>query len=144
MKNNLFYVKYNPIWGRIYVFSGIIFLIIFLLAYYTLNDSSMIVNLILAIIPLLLGINMLKYKYMAYSKEKILVYSSFGRIKHEYLISKGDSLFSKNKKIYLKKGNSIKKLKVNSWFVDLHDWERFKKYFIQDEENHLLEHFTED
>ncbi len=53
-------IKYQPVWGKLYIFSGLLFGLLFIFGALVLVDFSLLFNLIASIIVVYIGYAMLK------------------------------------------------------------------------------------
>ena len=118
-------IKYQRIWGRLYITFALIFAAIFILGASVLNDSSILFNLLLCGMMVIIGNSMLKRPYAVYNEKEIIQYSFYGTIRKHYKFDQRGDIEIKNNHFYL----NSKKLKMNVWFVDNADWERAKLFY---------------
>lgn len=122
-------IKYQPVWGKLYIFSGLLFGLLFIFGALVLVDFSLLFNLIASIIVVYIGYAMLKKPYATYTAHEIVVYSYVGSVRHRYTISQGDKWTARQNNLFL----NGKKLKLNAWMIDKKDWIRFQEFFMQDD-----------
>lgn len=120
-------IKYQAIWGRLYLLFAILFGLIFIIASYLLDDYSNLFNLIGALVIGYIGYSMLKRPYLRYSKNAIIVYNYIGSIRKSYQFVHLEDIKLKSNRLYL----NGEKLKINDWMVRKADWNRFINYYDQ-------------
>lgn len=121
-------IKYQAIWGKLYILLGILFGLLFVFGAWILQDFSIIFNLIASVIVIYIGYAMLNKPYATYSQTEIVVYHFLGTVRHRYTINPDDKLKARENNMFL----NGKKLKLNAWMIDKKDWVRFQEFFIQD------------
>lgn len=121
-------IKYQSIWGRLYILLGILFSLLFIIGSFILGDLLVLTNLAASILILVIGKNILKNPYVTYTNKEITVYGLLGNKRKQYIIKKSDTIKTQNQSIYL----NDKKLKLNHWFIDKGDWKRFLSSFTVD------------
>ncbi|MEZ4924395.1 MAG: hypothetical protein R2780_14580 [Crocinitomicaceae bacterium] len=117
-------VKYNAVYGRLYILLGILFSVIFVVGGIILNDLTIYFNLLASAAIIYIGNNVLKNPYAKFDAQNIILYSFWGSERHHYTFKKSD-LKLKNGRIYLNK----EKLKMNSWFLAKNDWNRILQFY---------------
>lgn len=128
-------VKYQKIWSNLYLLLGFLFALIFLFAGYYLNDYSILINLIGAIIIIYIGIGMRKHPYIVYATDKIEVYNFMGTIRKKYNIELESDLKVNCDKLYL----NGQRVRINAWMIDKRDWVNFLAFFNPDQDELLHE-----
>ncbi len=121
-------IKYQRIWGRLYITFALIFAAIFILGASVLDDSSILFNLLLCGMMVIIGNSMLKKPYAIYNEKEIIQYSFMGTIRKHHKFVKRSDIEIRNNHFY----QDSKKLKMNVWFVDKSDWERAKLFYTGD------------
>ena len=123
-------IRYQPIWGRLYIVLALIFAAIFVVGAVILHDSSIYLNLVLCAVIFMIGQSMIKRPYAIYTDTDIIQYSFWGSIRKHYQFKDRGEIEVRNNHLYLKG----KKLKMNSWFLDPKDWDRVLAYYSGKEE----------
>ncbi len=131
-------IMYQASWGKLYLILGVLFGLLFILGALILKDYTVLFNLIASLVVIYFGYGMLKKPYLIYSTSEIIVYSTFGTVRHTYPILESDNLIFDNERVYL----NGKKLKINSWMLEKKEWRRFHQFY--DDQLGLLSELTED
>ena len=122
---------YQRIWGTVNIALGIIFSVIFILGAVVLNDPSLLFYLILTGGNIYFGWVRIKQpcvicdEAVQGSAGAIRVYGIFGQLLVTYTYSHRSEIMVKENRLY----QNGKKLKFNSWFTNLHQWEKIKRYY---------------
>lgn len=121
-------IRYKSVYGRIYIFFGILFTIVFIAGAIILSDLFNLIYAVASVFMIQMGWNMLKKPYAEFDQKMIILYSFWGNIRNKYEFSSKNDLKLKNNRIWL----ADKKLKMNSWFLATNDWKRILKYYDLD------------
>lgn len=121
-------IRYKSVYGRIYIFFGILFTIVFIAGAIILSDLFNLIYAVASVFMIQMGWNMLKKPYAEFDQKTIILYSFWGNIRNKYEFSSKNDLKLKNNRIWL----ADKKLKMNSWFLATNDWKRILKYYDLD------------
>ncbi len=142
--SNTIPIKYHFIWTNLFILIGVFSGIIFLIGGTVLNDFTIYLYVIIAILPIYTGVNLKKINYAEVSKNNIKVYGLFGQLKHHYRLKGDDKFFVKNNNIYLKQAQKTIKIKMNSWFVNQLDWQNAIELFSLNENEKITKHLIDD
>ena len=121
-------IKFQAIWGRLYLILGILFGILFIFGAIILRDYSILLNLLAAALIIYIGNRMLLRSYALYNEHEIKVYGHVGALCKHYQFTDKKEVQIKNNSAYLKG----EKLKISAWMVDKQDWKRFIDYYDKD------------
>lgn len=125
-------IKYQAIWGRLYILLGVLFGILFVSGGVILNDYTIYFNLIGSVIIIHIGYSMLNQPYVRYAENELVVYGFLGQARKHYKFDSIHSIKIKDNRLY----HQNKKLKLNNWMVDKQDWKRMLAFF--DPEDKLI------
>ncbi len=118
-------IKYQAIWGKLYILLGVLFGLLFIFGALILSDFSIFFNLIASIIVIYTGYSMLKRPYARYTENEIIVYTIFGSQRKKYAVNDPNSIRLSRNRLFI--GN--KKLRLNNWLINKKDWERMLIFF---------------
>ena len=118
-------IRYQSLWGRLYITFSLLFGVVFILGAIVLEDITIAINLLLCIVMLIIGNTMLKKPYAVYNEKEIIQYSIYGSVRKHHCFERKEEVEIKNNHLYL----NGKKLKMNNWFVRKKDWERAKRFY---------------
>ena len=118
-------IKYQAIWGKLYILLGVLFGLLFIFGGILLKDYSVFLNILASAIVIYLGYNMLKRPYARFGEKEIIVYGFFGSVRKHYEFENKDKIVIQGDRLYL---NNVK-LKINPWMIDKKDWSRLLDYF---------------
>lgn len=122
-------IRYKKAWTNIYILVGLVCVTIFLLGFFIVGDPMNVLFFGASIVPIYLGFNMKKQPYAVVSRTKIEVFGLFGELKHEYISDENTRFVNRNGKISLDGVNTVKKIKMNKWFVNQSDWNAVLELF---------------
>jgi hypothetical protein len=118
-------IKYKAVYGRIYIFFGILFTVVFIAGGIILDDPINYAYAIASLFMIQIGWNVLKKPYAEFDQKTIILYSFLGKIREKYEFSSNKELKLIKNRIYL----NNKKLKMNSWFLATNDWKRILAFY---------------
>jgi len=118
-------IKYQAIWGKLYILFGFLFGLLFIFSGIMLGDYSIFINVIASIILIYFGFSMKKYPYAKYGNEEIIIIGRFGTVRKHYLFKNKSKINVRNNKLYLEE----KKLRVNPWMINKKDWRRMMEFY---------------
>jgi hypothetical protein len=121
-------IRYKAVYGRVYIFFGIIFTIVFIAGGIILDDPINYAYAIASLFMIQIGRNVIKNPYAEFDEKNIILYSFWGNIREKYSISSKKDLKLVKNRIYL----NNKKLKMNSWFLATNDWKRILVFYALD------------
>lgn len=142
--SNTIPIKYHFIWTNLFIIIGVFCGVIFLIGGAVLNDLTIYLYIIIAILPVYIGVNLKKINYAEVSSKDIKVYGLFGQLRHHYQLKGEDKFFVKSNKFYLKQPQKSIKIKINSWFVNQLDWQNAIELFTLNENEKITKHLIDD
>lgn len=125
----------KPTIAKVYIVFGILFMSVFLLGAFVLEDWTNLVFCASSSLIVYIGFSALKNPSASYNSKELIVYSLFGKIRFKYNYQSTDQVKIKNNLLYL----DSKKLKLNHWFIQQEDWRRMMQFFSGDNEDILNE-----
>jgi hypothetical protein len=99
---------------------GVLVIILHLLS----GDFS-IHSLLTAFVSLAIGFALLKRVYFIVEENKLILNALYGPFKKTYNFSSIHDLIVENNKVYLKKREGKKKIRITKWVADRNDWDIF-------------------
>jgi hypothetical protein len=117
-------INYKRAWTNMYVFVGVLCILIFLLGFIMVGDYMNLVYILASIVPIYIGFHMRKSPYAVVSRSKIEVFGLFGELKHVYECDEKSTFLRRNNKIFIQTKEGMKKIKMNKWCVNQGDWNR--------------------
>lgn len=130
-------INYQVMWARLYLLSGILFGLLFIIGAYILNDLTVLYNLLAAVLIFSIGWGMMKYPYAIYTENEIRVNGFFGIERKYYQFETKEEVTVENHRLYIN-GN---KLAISRWLVDKADYLRMEGFY--DDEAALIEELTD-
>ncbi len=118
-------IKYQAIWGKLYILLGVLFGALFIIGGVILNDPTVYLNTIASFIIIYIGISMIKKPYALYNTNEIKVYNFLGTVRHHYKFESKEEVTLKSRRFYMNENN----LRINPWMIDKQDWVRMENFF---------------
>lgn len=137
-------IRHNLLWANIYIVIGVFCMLFFLAGGILLDQVQILVYSLGAIGPIIIGFIMRKSNYALVSRERIQVFGLLGQIRKDYILGKDELFIKKSNRIYIQKGTDFKKVSMNNWFINLHDWKRAMELFESNEFEKLTKHLIDD
>lgn len=130
-------INYQAIWARMYILSGVLFGLLFIVGAYILKDWTVLYNLLAAVLITAIGIGMLRHPYATYGEHEIRVNGFFGIERKHYHFNSRNDIKIDNHRLYL----NGKKLSISRWLVDKADYNRMEAFY--DAEAALIDELTD-
>lgn len=137
-------IRHNLIWANIYIVVGVFCTLFFLAGAFLLNQYTTVIYAIAAIGPIVIGLKMRKSNYALVSTKQIQVFGLFGELRKDYQLGDESVFILKSNRLYIKKDNSLKKVRMNNWFINRHDWERALELFETNDFEKITKHLIDD
>lgn len=128
--NMLNEIKYQAIWGKLYILLGVLFGLLFVFGAFLLKDYTILLNLAATFIVIYLGYSMLNRPNIKYNDKEIMVMGFMGSIRKHYRFESKSEITIRNNRLY----QGGKKLRMNNWMVDKKDWNRMIAFFSDEGE----------
>jgi len=137
-------IRHNLLWANIYIVIGLFCTLFFLVGAFMLNQFDSVIYAIASIGPIFIGFIMRKSNYALVSKNHIQVFGLFGQLRKDYKLDGNATFIIKANRYYFKKGNELKKVSMNNWFINPNDWKRALELFETNEFEKITKHLIDD
>lgn len=119
------HLYYRPIIGRLYITSGILFTLIFVIGLFLLGEWLNLVYAICSLAIIYIGAQILKHPYATYSESQINLNNFWGSVREQHDLVDIKAVEVTENNLFL----NGKKLKMNAWFLQKSDWDRMQRFY---------------
>jgi hypothetical protein len=137
-------IRHNLIWANIYIVVGVFCTLFFSVGGYMLKDYQPFIYAVAAIGPIVIGFKMRKSNYALVSLKHIQVFGLLGHLREDYQLNGQSIFFIKSNRIFITNGTKLRKVKINNWFINQHDWKRALELFETNDFEKLTKHLIDD